>query len=264
MSGEQALEKMDSDLDRFTEYVQFLRHRCNKDELYRLCSLRGFSRDLVDKHDIFWVGHMREMLVPDFLDDLTDFGIISNTNNMPIYHDRWIIPIKNDKGQVVNLVGYSNIEQERYVYGTGKYYSRTDTFFGLENIADAYEKGWSIITEGITDTLSIRDLGYKNAFAWCGTMKSRHKITVLNRMCHGNIFIHDRDKAGDRTRSHWQTNRYFRFNTPIKYKDADATLHDPEQDNTAWFKECMDIAVQWIESAEHNGNKCACESATMI
>ena len=258
------IQLMNERLDRYTEYVRFMRNRCNKDKLYELATMRGFSKDLIDKHDIFWVGEMREMLAPDFLDDLVDFGIISNTNNMPIFHDRWVIPIKNEKGQVVNLVGYSKEADERYIYGTGKYYSRPDTMFGLENLNIAYEKGWCIITEGITDTLSIRDLGYDNTFAMCGTMRSPHKMTVLNRMDHGVIFIHDRDKAGDNTRKHWVTNRYFRFNTPIKYKDADATLHDPEVDNKEWFVECLNMAIQWIKSGEHNGIKCPCMEDTMV
>lgn len=249
---------------RFTEYVEFMRVRSSKEELERLCTLRGFSSELVERQGIFWIGNMSEMLVPEYMDELLDFGVISGTNNKPIFNHRWVMPIYNENKQVLNLVGYSNESDERYVYGDGKYYNRTDTLFGLENIHDAYEKGWAIVTEGITDTLSIRDLGYKNTFAMCGTRPSEYKMKLFNRLKHGVIFIHDRDKPGDRTRKIWVTNRYFRFNTPLKYKDADETLHDPEQDNREWFKECMNMAIGWIESGENTGRPGLHAEDTMI
>lgn len=258
------LLEMQEHLDRFTEYVNILKERSNKDKIKELSKLRGFSMKVIEDHDIFWIGEMSEMLVPDFLDELQEFGVISETNHKPIFHHRWVMPIKNEEGKVINLVGYSNEADERYVYGTGKYYSRTDTLFGLENLNEAYRCGWAIITEGITDTISVRGVGYKNTFAMCGTRPSDYKMRLLNRLRYGVIFIHDRDKPGDGTRKHWVVNRYFRFNTPIKYKDADATLHDPEQDNTEWFKNCMDMAIAWIKEREHKGYKCPCQEDTMM
>ena len=90
-----AYDIMNERLDRYTEYVQFLKSRTDREQLEKLSSLRGFTPELIDKHDIFWIGRMQELLVPDFLDDIQHFGIISPTNNKPIYHDRWIIPIKD-------------------------------------------------------------------------------------------------------------------------------------------------------------------------
>lgn len=259
-----ALEDMYESLDRYTEYVHFLYQRSDKNKLDELAKLRGFSRSLLDELEVFWVGEMSEMLVPQYLDDLQDFGVVSETNGKIIFHERWVIPIRNERGKVINLVGYSNQVDERYVYGTGKYYDRTDTMYGLENMPYAFEKGWCIITEGITDAISVRNAGYPNAFAMCGTRPSKYKMMVLNRLRYGVIFIHDRDKPGDATRKHWITHRYFRFNTPIKYKDAAETLNDPEQDNLEWFKDCMNMAIEWIEEREHNGRDCPCEEQTMI
>lgn len=266
MSGtvSEAILEMNENLDKYTEYVKILKERCNKEKLNDFSKLRGFSEELIDKQDIFWIGDMSEMLVPDFLNDLRSFGVISETNGMPIFHDRWIMPIKDDNGKVLNLVGYTNKSDERYVYGTGTYYDRTDTLYGLENWHKAYKDGWCIITEGITDTLSIRNIGYENCFAMCGTRPSDYKMKLLNRLRYGVIFIHDRDRAGDKTRKHWIVNRYMRFNTPLQYKDADETLHDENQDNVAWFKECMNMAINWVKSEEHHGKKCVCEENTMV
>lgn len=259
-----ALQEMQVYLDRYTEYVRVLEGRGSQDKLKGLSQLRGFNIGTLKEHNIFWIGAMNEMLAPEFLDELYPFGVISERNHKPIFNNRWVIPIKNELGQVLNLVGYSNEKDERYVYGTGLYYDRSNILFGLENFEIALEKGWAIITEGITDTLSIRDIGYKNVFAWCGTRKSEYKLKVLNRLSHGVIFIHDRDRAGDFTRSHWKTNRYYRFNIPIKYKDIDETLHDTSWDNVGWFKSCMDIAIDWIESGVHNGRQGIYMESTMM
>lgn len=257
------LKVMNDNLDLFTNYISILKKRSNKDKLAELCELRGFSRETVDKHDIFWVGNMSEMLVPTFIKQLESFGVISETNKKPIFHDRWIIPIKNSEGKVINLVGYTNQSDERYIYGTGRYYDRQNTLFGLENINKAYEIGYAILTEGITDTLAVRDAGYENTFAACGTFKSDIKMNMLNRCRYGIIRIPDRDKSGDATRNHWKTNRYFTFNTPIMYKDASETIN-AEEGNKEWFIECMDMAIDWIKQREHQGIKCPCEESTML
>lgn len=259
-----SIKTLNEFLDEFTEYTDILVSRSNSSKLEELSRIRGISLETLKKHKIFWVGNMVELLVPEYLGSLSDFGLISSVDNKPIYHDRWIIPIMDEKGRTINFVGYTNQKDERYVYGTSVYYDRTDTLYGLEQMKLAYDLGYAIVTEGITDTLSIRALGFMNTFAMCGTRPSEYKMKQLNRLRHGVIFIHDRDKAGDKTRRHWITNRYFRFNTPLKYKDADETLHDPEQNNEAWFKECMNMAIDWIKQQEHNGNTCLCLEQTMV
>lgn len=52
------------------------------------------------KCGIFYVGEMAEMLNPKYLDEVNSFGVISPTNNMPIFKNRWIIPIKTSDGLV--------------------------------------------------------------------------------------------------------------------------------------------------------------------
>ena len=43
---------------------------------------------------IFYIGEMAEMLLPEYIDKISEFGVISPTNNMPIFKGRWVIPIK--------------------------------------------------------------------------------------------------------------------------------------------------------------------------
>jgi len=246
----------------FNKYVSVLKSRSDKDKLLELSESRKLSLDVINRHDIFYIKDMAEILVPEYLKHLKNFGVISNTNNKPIFHNRWIIPIKDSSGNIINLVGYSPDFHERYVYGTAKYYRRNDDMYGLENTHKAYECGYFIITEGITDALAMRDIGYDMTMGMCGTSGSDHKMTVLNRARYGVIKIHDRDKAGDKTKLVWVPNRSFDFITPIMFKDSSETLSSGEE-YKEWLKGCMQIAIDWIKESEHKGRKCNCGSATM-
>ena len=269
-----AIQEYNEHLDAFTKYVSIMRDLSDKSKIVELSKLRGISVQQLEKQGIFYIGNMAEMLIPMFIKRLHEFGVISDTNNKPIFSDRWVFPIYTVDGRVQNLVGYSNTAKERYVYGTAKYYRRNDVLFGLENMEEAWRLGYAILTEGITDTISLRDAGYINTFAACGTRSSVIKMAMLNRCRHGIIRIPDRDAAGKLTLKHWITNRYLTFNTPFAYKDADETLHPKKEDGTIdleksaenleWFRGYMDASINWILEKEHNGLKHPTIVATMM
>ena len=215
---------------------------------------------------------MTEMLLPSYLDRIDTLGVISETNKKPIFRERWVMPIKTPEGLVQNFVGYSPHADERYIYGTAKYYLRRDTYYGLENLELAYDLGYAFITEGITDTIRLRDMGFKNSFAMCGTHSSNQMINLLNRCRHGVILIPDRDNAGIRAHKQWKFKRSVTLYINIQFKDVDELCVTFKDDGTRvkneeyirWFKEYADICVDWITKEEHHGQQCACESITMM
>lgn len=239
----------------FTRYIDILRSRSDPEKTKEFSDLRKIDIKAVEDANIFYIEDMAEMMVPSYLDKLQEFGIISPNNNKPIYHDRWIIPIKDSEGLVQALVGYSPYADERYVYSTTNYYMRGDTLWGLERLDLAYNLGYAILVEGITDAIHIRSVGYVPVFASCGTRPSSLNMMELNRCRYGLIRIPDRDSAGNKTKRHWKTNRYLTLITPIMYKDSDETLRESE-DNVEWFKEYMDASIEWIKEREHKGLKC--------
>lgn len=255
-----------------TEYVEELRSRSNKDKLEELSKLRAFDISTIEECGIFYIGEMAEMLVPKYFKQVQDFGVISDTNKKPIFKNRWVMPIKNPDGLVQNLVGYSPYADERYIYGTSKYYRRRDTYYGLENLKLAYDLGYAFITEGITDTIRLRDLGYKNSFAMCGTHTSEYMIRQLNRCRHGVILIPDRDDAGLRALKQWKFNRSVTIFVNFQYKDIDELCYiknddgtrSKNQENIEWFKEYAENCVSWILSDCHNGIDSIHEQISMI
>lgn len=246
-----------------TEYTNELRKRSEQEMIEKFAELRDFPLDIVQKTGIFYVREMAEMLLPNYLDKISKLGVISPTNNKPIFNNRYIIPIYNADGLVENLVGYSKDANERYIYGTAEYYSRTDTLWGLENLNIAYELGYAILVEGITDAIRIRSMGFPNTFAMCGTHKSEHIISVLNRCRYGVIRIPDRDRAGLQALQGWEYNRSVTLYTNLRYKDPDEMCRESEE-NRELFKAYLNDCINWLKTEEHKGKKCLCESVTIL
>lgn len=257
------LQDMDNFNDRLTDYTKELQSRADESKLLNFCEMRKMPLDVVKESDIFYIGDATEMLLPSYLGLIEDFGVISPTNKKPIFHNRYVMPIKNEQGKVINLVGYSKDADERYVYGTAKYYRRRDTLYGLENMHLAYKYGYAILTEGITDTIRVRSLGFKNSFANCGTHGSAYITNQLNRCRHGVVTIPDRDSAGQRALSKWNYNRSITLYVYIKYKDIDEMCKDSD-DNIEIVKEYLTICEDWIKSIEHYGLKAGKEVITIL
>lgn len=260
-SIDQMIEARKNLHEHLTEYCKEMFTRQQSWRLQELADMRKLPVDTLEKLEIFYVDSMAELLLPSYLGQMKDFGVISETNNKPIFHERWVIPIRDTDGLVQNLVGYSPNFDERYIYGTAKYYDRTNTMWGLENLEKAYEIGYAVLTEGITDAIRLRSIGIENAFGRCGTFQSDIVMRQLGRLRYGVIFLHDRDNAGDQTRGHWETTRFIRLNTFVKYKDVDEMLREPE--NLEWFMDYYNEAVRRLTECESRGVRCALESLTM-
>lgn len=248
---------------RLTSYYLDLYKRTNKEKVKEFADFRKFDINTVNKCGIFYIGEMAEMLLPQYIDEVSEFGVISPTNNMPIFKNRWVIPIKNESGLVENFVGYSPNADERYIYGTARYYQRRETLWGLENLHKAYEMGYAFVTEGITDAIRLRDLGYENAFAMCGTHSSEFIMQQLNRCRYGVIRIPDRDDPGLRALKNWKCNRNATLYINFQYKDIDALCAESKE-NQEWARDYLNACVDWIKTEEHKGQQCICESVTML
>lgn len=263
MSLTEVVEQKKVFLHEFSSYIDTLRARSPEDKLQEFADFRKFKLETVKETGIFYIGDMAEMIHPEYFSKLESFGVISPTNKKPIFHNRYLIPIKDTHGNVLNVVGYSAEADERYVYGTAPYYRRTNTLWGLENLEMAYEMGFAFVTEGITDSIRLRDMGYKNSFAMCGTHSSDFIIQQLNRCRYGIIRVPDRDKAGLRALKGWEFNRHLTLYINLLYKDVDEMVRS-EAENEEWLRSYIEGCIGWIKSKEHGGQKSECESATVL
>lgn len=219
---EEALAGMKLHADRFTEYVDYIYKRSDKSKLDELANLRRFSPSTLAEQRVFYVPKSAaSLMVPKFNEDLRSFGVLSERNK-PVFYDRWIFPILNTHGQVVNLVGYSPTARDRYLYGRSPYYDRRNTLYGLENLSLVSEVGYAIIVEGITDAIRLRDMGYPTTFAMCGTGNSTFIYGQINRRVEsGVIVIPDRDEPGRKALKNWAFKNRFVIWADPQFKDID-------------------------------------------
>lgn len=204
---------------KLTDYVNELHTRAGDYGLETLAEMRKIDVNVLKDAGVFYVGEPAEMLLPEYIDILRQFGIIA-MNNKPIYSERWLIPIYDINRYVIGLVGYKQGVNEKYVYATPKYFNRGEAIYGLEHLIDCFEQGFAIVTEGIMDAIRVRSLGFKNVISTCGADSSwdRHLMFMGIKRC---IFIPDRDRAGMQTNKHWKSETMIRLLVPLPFKDID-------------------------------------------
>lgn len=206
----------------YTEYIEDMYQRSDKAKLEELARLRGYELETLKKLRVMYVSERGATLMhPKYEGHLREFGVLNDTNK-PVFYGRWVIPIYNERGKVVNLVGYSNTSKIRYLYGKAKYYSRNNTLYGLENLDTVVSSGYAMITEGITDSICLRNLGYESVYSECGTVSTKYKRDVINRRePRVTILFPDRDEPGGRALRNWKyTNAVVVWADPA-YKDID-------------------------------------------
>ena len=213
---------MTSHGERFTEYINYLFARSDESKLNELAQLRHFSTKTLADQKVFYVPKSAaSLMVPRFQSELRSFGVLSDKNK-PVFYDRWVFPIFNSKGHVVNLVGYSPTASDRYLYGRTPYYDRRNTLYGLEQLHLVQKLGFAIVTEGITDAIRLRDMGYPNTYAMCGTGNSTFNYGQINRRAtKGVILVPDRDAPGQKARNNWKFFRAVTLWADPQFKDLD-------------------------------------------
>lgn len=256
------LNELNRYTDELTDYFYELKERAGDKNLMAFSEIRNIPIEEIKRSDIFYVGDATELLLPTYIDKVDSFGVISPTNKKPIFHNRYVIPIKDVNGKILNFVGYSKEADERYVYGTARYYRRRETMYGLENLKYAYELGFAYLTEGITDTIRVRSLGRRNCFANCGTHESAFIMNQLNRCEHGVIKIPDRDAAGKRAAKKWVCYRGIILNVHIAFKDIDEMCRESTE-NQEIVNEYLDACEDWILLAKHHGKGCISQEITI-
>ena len=237
---------------RLTRYVDIMRENAGDYKLKEFCELRKLDMNSVKEAGIFYINEPTEMLIPEFFDEVRDFGVIA-MNNRPIYNERYVIPIRDLSGQVMGMVGYKHGVVEKYMYATPKYFMRGDAVYGLENFKDILDSGYAIIAEGIMDRVRIKSLGFKNSIATCGADKSWERMLLFSgiKKC---IFIPDRDRAGMNTDYHWKSDTMLRILLPDTFKDIDEFAS--QNDRTAEFcQEILEDAAEYLNTDMVEGMK---------
>jgi len=147
----------------------FLKKRKLKPETVKEFGL-GYSRG-----DLF--ENIRQLGITK--DELVEASLYRNIQDAKdIFHDRAIIPIRNEAGDTVAFGGriIGNYNPKYLNSPTTKYYKKSELFFGEWNVEWEDEM---IICEGYMDLITMREHGIKNSMAVLGTALTEDQIDKL-------------------------------------------------------------------------------------
>ena len=148
---------------------------------------------------------LREYLVSNrvSLDTAVSLALLhgKGRNTWNFFSERIMLPIHNDRGQIVGFAGRDIAAKQQQV----KYLNSRETqlfhksraLFGIWHSAQAIaEKKTALIVEGYFDWLTLRKAGIDNCVCCMGTTLKSSQLKLIKRYLNKVILIFDGDSAG--------------------------------------------------------------------
>lgn len=118
-----------------------------------------------------------------------------------VYSGRFVLPVKDVKGNVAGFVGYDKFETPKYLDSRNfGYKAKASMLYGMENMEKFYRDGYVIITEGSMCKLWLQEQGF-NSLATLGSYLSPYVIQILRRFGRRCFVFPDSDEAGDKLKA---------------------------------------------------------------
>ncbi len=114
-----------------------------------------------------------------------------------IYSGRFVLPVKDVKGDVAGFVGYDKFEAPKYLDSkTYGYKAKKTMLYGMEELPKYYTDGYVIVPEGSMCRLWLIEHGF-NSMAMLGSYLSPYAVEVLKRFGRKCIIVPDSDDTGN-------------------------------------------------------------------
>jgi len=138
-------------------------------------------------------------------EQLAEAGLARPRNSGSGFYDtlreRLVIPIRDERGRTIAFGGrllegegpkYLNTPETRL-------YHKSRVLFGLDVARAAIaKKGRALIVEGYFDVISLRQAGFEETVATCGTALTPDHLEKIRRLSRDVILLMDADEAGQR------------------------------------------------------------------
>lgn len=111
-----------------------------------------------------------------------------------LLHDRLVIPIRDEKGELVAYAGRATDASEpKYRFPTG--FRKSQVLFNLHRARHAGQQS-VVIVEGFFDTMKIYQAGHRNVVGLMGCAMSDHQADLLAQRFTQAVVMLDGDEAG--------------------------------------------------------------------
>lgn len=170
---------------------------------------RNINQDIIKRFSIGlssdgWQ-ELNELLIKNnfSVDSIKESGLVSISQSGKPYdkfRERIIIPIFNSKGETIAFGGRVMKDgiQPKYLNSPeSRAFSKRKTLYALHIARESIKKhGYSILTEGYMDTISMHVHGFTNTIASLGTAFTQEQARLLSRYSRKILFAYDNDTAG--------------------------------------------------------------------
>ncbi len=137
-------------------------------------------------------------------EQLAEAGLARPRNHGGFYdtlRERLVIPIRDERGRTIAFGGrllegdgpkYLNTPETRL-------YQKSRVLFGLDVARAAIaKKGRALVVEGYFDVISLRQAGFEETVATCGTALTPDHLEKIRRLSRDVLLLLDADEAGQR------------------------------------------------------------------
>lgn len=172
---------------------------------------RGFSAQTISEFQLGYAPDAWDRLINELqnqnisIEAMLDAGLILKHETKGTYYDRFrnraVFPIHNYIGKIIGYgarILTEDKDQPKYLNSPQTIvYDKSKTLYGI-NFAknEIRTKGFAILVEGYTDTISLHQAGFRNVVASSGTSLTTEQLNVLYKLCKRLYFVYDADSAG--------------------------------------------------------------------
>ncbi len=167
---------------------------------------RGFSEELLNDLQFgFLPREQVEKLINGNsipIDNLVDMGFVGYNKETeryyPIYDNRILIPIFDERGNVVTFSGRSMLgEEPKYLHGHNtEIFTKSNQLYNYQRAKNFAYGNKLYVVEGFMDVAGGNKLGIQNIVATMGTSFSKEQLEMIRRLNCEIVLVRDNDKAG--------------------------------------------------------------------
>ena len=142
-----------------------------------------------------------DFLLPELPEEFQHDSLGFCKGNYCVFQGRFVYPVKDNRGDVMGLVGYDKFSDVKYLdslnYG---YRAKSYSVWGMEKLPEYYRNDLPVFfVEGVVCALYLRQAGLQ-ALATLGSNVSPYVLEIMRRFGSRAISINDSDEAGTRCR----------------------------------------------------------------
>jgi DNA primase len=194
------------DLNRLAaQYYEYVLHSLPAGEAGRqLLARRGVDEDVARRFGLGYApggGSFAAFLTKrgHSMRDAMEGGLVRR-GSQDFFQQRLVVPIRDERGQVVAFTGRTVVDGEPRKYMNTPEtpaYSKSKVLFGLDLARTAIEeRGHAVLMEGQFDVIVGHQFGVANAIASSGTALTGDQLALLRRFTDEVVLMFDNDRAG--------------------------------------------------------------------